>query len=197
MHCSFARIHQTVGTSPAQAAGVTETLWSIRDIARGVETVPRRASARRISASKSGMRTAPVEQVAVHVREPRKLLVELRLPPVGRRVKHLERALQPRNQLGPLDVDRVLIAERPALYADDELELLDVLRQVGEREAGLLAFVPVEKLECLKVAEKLEAGALPFRQRVEVRAGQLTCGQSSRVQRSCARPAGRRARTDR
>ena len=43
-------------------------------------------------------------------------------------------------------------------------------------EAGLLAFVPVEKLERLEVAEKLEAGALPFRQRVEVRAGLLTCG---------------------
>ena len=42
-------------------------------------------------------------------------------------------------------------------------------------EAGLLAFVPVEKLERLEVAEKLEAGALPFGQRVEVRAGLFTC----------------------
>ena len=29
---NFARIHRTIRTSPAQAAGVTETLWSIRDI---------------------------------------------------------------------------------------------------------------------------------------------------------------------
>ncbi len=32
LHYNFARIHRTVRTSPAQAAGVTETLWSIRDI---------------------------------------------------------------------------------------------------------------------------------------------------------------------
>lgn len=32
MHYNFARIHRTLRTSPAQAAGVTETLWSIRDI---------------------------------------------------------------------------------------------------------------------------------------------------------------------
>ena len=75
----------------------------------------------------------------------------------------LQRIVQPRDQLGRLDVDRVLIAERSALHADDEPELLDVLRQVGESEASLLAFVPVEKLEGLEVAEKLEAGALPFR----------------------------------
>ena len=32
MHYNFARIHRTVRTSLAQAAGVTETLWSVRDI---------------------------------------------------------------------------------------------------------------------------------------------------------------------
>ena len=32
LYYNFARIHRTVRTSPAQAAGVTETLWSIRDI---------------------------------------------------------------------------------------------------------------------------------------------------------------------
>ena len=32
MHYNFARIHRTVRMSPAMAAGVTETLWSIRDI---------------------------------------------------------------------------------------------------------------------------------------------------------------------
>ena len=88
---------------------------------------------------------------------------------------HHQRVVQPRDQLGRLDVDRVLITERPALHADDEPELLDVLRKVGEREAGLFAFVPVEKLERLEVAEKLEAGPLPVRQRVEVRAGLLRC----------------------
>ena len=32
MYYNFARIHRTVRMSPAMAAGVTETLWSIRDI---------------------------------------------------------------------------------------------------------------------------------------------------------------------
>ena len=32
MYYNFARIHQTLRTSPAQAASVTETLWSIEDI---------------------------------------------------------------------------------------------------------------------------------------------------------------------
>ena len=73
--------------------------------------------------------------------------------------------------------DRVLVAERPALNADDEPELLDVPRQVGEGEAGLFAFVAVEKLERLEIAEKLEAGALPFGQRIEVRAGLFTCSR--------------------
>ena len=65
----------------------------------------------------------------------------------------LEGIVQARDQLGRLDVDRGLVAERPALHADDEPELLDVPRQVGEREAGLLALVPVKQLERLEVAE--------------------------------------------
>lgn len=32
MYYNFARIHQTLRTSPAQAASVTEKLWSIEDI---------------------------------------------------------------------------------------------------------------------------------------------------------------------
>ena len=32
MHYNFARIHRTVRMSPAMAAGVTETLWTVRDI---------------------------------------------------------------------------------------------------------------------------------------------------------------------
>ena len=77
---------------------------------------------------------------------------------------------------GRLDVDRVLIAERAALHADAEPELLDVPGQVGEGEAGLLAFVAVEKIERLEVAQKLVAGTVPFGQRVEVRAGLLASG---------------------
>ena len=105
--------------------------------------------------------------------------------------------MQTGDQLGRLDVDGILVAERPALHADDEPELLDVLRQVGESEAGLVAFVPVEKLERLEVAEKLEAGALAVRQRVEVRAGLLACGGQVAPGALPARPAGRRARTGR
>lgn len=32
MHYNFARIHRTIRCSPAMAAGVTETLWTVRDI---------------------------------------------------------------------------------------------------------------------------------------------------------------------
>lgn len=37
MHYNFARIHRTIRTSPAQAAGVTETLWNVRDIVTVLE----------------------------------------------------------------------------------------------------------------------------------------------------------------
>ena len=84
--------------------------------------------------------------------------------------------MQAGDQLGRLDVDRILIAERAALHADDEPELLDVPGQVGEGEAGLLAFVAVEQLERLEVAQQLVAGAFPFGQRVEVGAGLLASG---------------------
>ena len=32
MYYNFARIHQTLRTTPAQAAGVTDKLWEIEDI---------------------------------------------------------------------------------------------------------------------------------------------------------------------
>ena len=32
MYYNFVRIHQTLRTSPAQAAGVTEKLWDVEDI---------------------------------------------------------------------------------------------------------------------------------------------------------------------
>jgi len=37
MHYNFARIHQTLRVSPAMAAGVTDTLWSMEDVVRMVE----------------------------------------------------------------------------------------------------------------------------------------------------------------
>jgi hypothetical protein len=33
MHYSFVRIHQTLRVTPAMAAGVTDRLWSVEDIA--------------------------------------------------------------------------------------------------------------------------------------------------------------------
>ena len=87
-----------------------------------------------------------------------------------------QRVVQAGDQLGRLDVDRILIAECTALHADDEPELLDVLRKVGEREAGLLALVAVDQLERLEIAQQLEARAVPLRKRVEVRAGLIACG---------------------
>jgi hypothetical protein len=33
MHYNFVRIHQTLRVTPATAAGVTDRLWSIEDIA--------------------------------------------------------------------------------------------------------------------------------------------------------------------
>ena len=61
--------------------------------------------------------------------------------------------MQARDQLGRLDVDWILIAERAALHTDDEPELLDVLGQVDKCEAGLFALFPVEQLERLEIAE--------------------------------------------
>jgi hypothetical protein len=37
MHYNFVRIHQTLRTPPAMAAGVTDTLWSLEDIVRIVD----------------------------------------------------------------------------------------------------------------------------------------------------------------
>jgi hypothetical protein len=37
MYCNYVRIHQTLRTSPAMAAGVSRTLWSMDDVARVVE----------------------------------------------------------------------------------------------------------------------------------------------------------------
>jgi hypothetical protein len=37
MHYNFVRIHQTLRCTPAMAAGVTDTLWSLEDIVRIVD----------------------------------------------------------------------------------------------------------------------------------------------------------------
>jgi len=37
MHYNFVRIHQSLRVTPAMAAGVTDTLWSIADMVRVIE----------------------------------------------------------------------------------------------------------------------------------------------------------------
>jgi hypothetical protein len=37
MHYKFVRIHQSVRLTPAMAAGVTDTLWSLTDMVRVIE----------------------------------------------------------------------------------------------------------------------------------------------------------------
>jgi len=37
MHYNFVRIHQTLRVTPAMAAGVTQTLWSLTDMVRVIE----------------------------------------------------------------------------------------------------------------------------------------------------------------
>ena len=37
MYYNFVRIHQTLRVTPAMAAGITDTLWEIEDIARLAE----------------------------------------------------------------------------------------------------------------------------------------------------------------
>ena len=101
------------------------------------------------------------------------------------------------NQLRRLDVDRILVAERPALHTEDEPELLDVAWQVGKGEMGFLAFVAVEQLERLEIAEQLVPRAVPLWERIEVRAGLDAGGRLGRGRRSSAPPVGRPARTGR
>ena len=48
----------------------------------------------------------------------------------------------------------ILIAERPALHAEDEPERLDMRGQVREREGDDLALVEVVKLEGLEIADQ-------------------------------------------
>ena len=97
-----------------------------------------------------------------------------------------ERVVQPPDQLGGLDVRRVLVAERPALHPEDEAERLDMRGQVREREGDGLPLVQVVKLEGLEVAHQDEARALAFRQRVEILPGLFVAAFRSRPALFCS-----------
>ena len=71
-----------------------------------------------------------------------------------------ERIVQPSDQLGGFDVRRVLVAEGPALHAEDEAERLNMRGQVRKRENHNFPFVEVVKLEGLEVAHQDVARAL-------------------------------------
>jgi hypothetical protein len=46
MHYNFVRIHQSLRITPAMAAGVTTTLWSLTDMVRVIEEWETHASAK-------------------------------------------------------------------------------------------------------------------------------------------------------
>ena len=78
------------------------------------------------------------------------------------------------------DVCGVLVTEGPAFHAEDETEVLDVLREVGEGEARGSLFVEVLEFEGLEVAEQEEPGSFAFRECVEILEGLLACfGQAA------------------
>ena len=79
-----------------------------------------------------------------------------------------EAVVEAAHEFRGFDVDRILVAESPPLDAEDEPELLDVLREVGEREGHPLPFVAVVEVEGAEVGEQPVARAVPARQRVEV-----------------------------
>ena len=72
------------------------------------------------------------------------------------------------DQFGGLNVDRVLLAERAAVYAHHEAEAFDLLGQLGQCEANILLELEVDQLPVLEVAEQQIARPLVLRQRVEV-----------------------------
>ena len=79
--------------------------------------------------------------------------------------------VQPAHDLARLDVDRVLIAESPALDTQDEAEGFDVVRQFGQRKRGGLVLVEIAKFERLEVADQNVPGPLALAQRIEIRCG--------------------------
>ena len=46
MHYNFVRIHQSLRVTPAMAAGITNTLWSLADMVRVIEGWEARAAAK-------------------------------------------------------------------------------------------------------------------------------------------------------
>ena len=79
-----------------------------------------------------------------------------------------ERIVQAPHQLRGLDVRRILIAEGPALNAEDEAERLDVRGQVRQCKRDGFSLVEVAKFEGLEVADQNVARAVAFGQRVEI-----------------------------
>ena len=82
-----------------------------------------------------------------------------------------ERIVQPPDQLGGLDIGRILIAECPALHAEDEAERVDTLGQTCKRERDDLSLVQIVKLKGLEVAHQDVARAVALGQRVEILPG--------------------------
>ena len=78
-----------------------------------------------------------------------------------------ERVVQSPDQFGGLDVRRVLIAEGPALHAEDEPEGPDMRGQIRQRALDDRPLVEIAKLEGLEVAHQNEARAVALAQRVE------------------------------
>ena len=76
--------------------------------------------------------------------------------------------MQPSDQFGGLNVHRVLIAEGPALYAEDEAKRLYVVRQVLECKGDSLTLIQVVQLETLEVADQDVARSLTLLQGVEI-----------------------------
>ena len=83
----------------------------------------------------------------------------------------VERIVQPPDQLGGLDVRRILIAEGAALHAENEAERFDMLGQIGKRKRDDLPLVQIVQLEGLEVADQDETRTVALGQRVEVLPG--------------------------
>ena len=80
----------------------------------------------------------------------------------------VQRIVQPADDLGRLDVGRVLITEGAALNTDDEAEGLDMLGEIREREGDRFALVEIVELEGLKVADQNVPRLVALGERIEV-----------------------------
>jgi len=85
--------------------------------------------------------------------------------------RSVERVVEPPDEFRRLDVDGVLVPERPALDAKDEPELVDVAGEVREGEGGGFPLVQIVKLEGLEIADEDVAWAVALGQRVEILPG--------------------------